>query len=83
MDYLDIEMKLREILIELELIDQEQEINSQTNIRHGLNIDEFQIIEVTGALEEEFDISIDTDEAEQTETVGQFVELIQRNINEK
>jgi acyl carrier protein len=79
-EYTEIEKELREILIEQEIIGTDQEINAQTNIRHDLGLDEFQIIELIGAIEEEYDISIPIDQAEQAQTIGQFVELIQRCI---
>ena len=79
-EYIDIEMKLREILVELELTSEITEVKSETNIRHDLGLDEFQIIELTGAAEEEYGININTDEAELSQTIGEFVELIQRNL---
>ena len=79
-DYIDIETILHEILLELELIGTEQEINAQTNIRNDLGLDEFEIIELTGAVEAEYGININTDEAELAQTIGQYVELIQRNL---
>ena len=79
-EYTDIEIALREILIELEVITPETILKAEMDIRLGLGMDEFQVIELTGSMEAEYDIQIDTDEAAQALTVGQFIELVKRNI---
>ena len=80
MEYSDILMHLREILIEQEVIDAETDLSSSVDLRSGLGLDEFKIIELCGEIEDTFGISIPADEAELAQTVGQFVELIQRSM---
>jgi acyl carrier protein len=76
----EIEKKIREILIEQEVITDRASIHAGIEIREGLLMDEFQIIELIGEIESIYSITLDTDEVDALKTIGQLVELIQRDI---
>jgi acyl carrier protein len=78
-EYSDVETTVREILVEQGFIVDAIELDQSTDIRSGLGLDEFKVIELVGALEDAYGITIDTDEIDAAQTVGQFVELVQRS----
>ncbi|MEN3240188.1 acyl carrier protein [Fructilactobacillus sanfranciscensis] len=57
------------------------EIQLNTNLKDGLDLDSLDIFEIVDALEDEYDIEIDGDEG--IETVQQLVDYVQKQINEK
>ncbi|MEN3253216.1 acyl carrier protein [Fructilactobacillus sanfranciscensis] len=57
------------------------EIQLNTNLKDGLDLDSLDIFEIVDALEDEYDIEIDGDEG--IETIQQLVDYVQKQINEK
>ncbi|WED57273.1 acyl carrier protein [Fructilactobacillus sanfranciscensis] len=57
------------------------EIQLNTNLKDGLDLDSLDIFEIVDALEDQYDIEIDGDEG--IETVQQLVDYVQKQINEK
>lgn len=57
------------------------EIQLNTNLKDGLDLDSLDVFEIVDALEDEYDIEIDGDEG--IETVQQLVDYVQKQINEK
>ncbi|CAJ1189852.1 Acyl carrier protein [Fructilactobacillus sanfranciscensis] len=57
------------------------EIQLNTNLKDGLDLDSLDIFEIVDALEDEYNIEIDGDEG--IETVQQLVDYVQKQINEK
>jgi acyl carrier protein len=67
------------ILRELtELTDTTVPVTAETNIARELGLDSMAVMDLTMALEDEFDISIAFDEIAQTETVMQLTDLVQK-----
>ncbi|KRM92333.1 acyl carrier protein [Fructilactobacillus florum] len=57
------------------------DIQLTTSLKDGLNLDSLDIFEIVDALEDEYDIEIDSDEG--IETVQQLVDFVQQKINSK
>jgi acyl carrier protein len=76
----EIQMQIKGTLILQGLATNDTDLSASVDIRSGLGLDEFQLIELVGDLEETLGISIDTDEMENTQTVGQLIDLVMRNI---
>ncbi|ANZ57801.1 acyl carrier protein [Fructilactobacillus lindneri] len=57
------------------------DIKMDTNLKDGLDLDSLDIFEIIDALEDEYDIEVDSDEG--IETVQQLVEYVQNKVNEK
>ena len=72
--------KVKEI-IEEKLNADGMDITEATSFKDDLNADSLDLFEMVMALEDEFDIEIPTDAAEQIVTVGDAVEQIKNAIN--
>lgn len=57
-----------------------EEINDDHSFVVDLNADSLDIVELTIAIEEEFEIEISDEEAEEIDTVGELVALIERKL---
>lgn len=60
------------------LTDSTVAVTAETNIARELGLDSMAVMDLTMALEDEFDISIAFDEIAQTETVMQLTDLVQK-----
>lgn len=67
--------KLKEIIAEVLSVDQE-EVTLETTFTDDLGADSLDIFQIIMGIEQEFELTIDTDEVEGIKTVGDAVELI-------
>lgn len=72
--------KLKKIIAEVLNVDPE-EITMETTFIDDLGADSLDIFQIIMGIEEEFDIEIPADTAEQITTVEQAVELIKNAVN--
>ena len=59
----------------------EDTITADTSFREDLNADSLDIVELIMALEEEFGINVEDEDAENVETVGDVVSAIKEKID--
>lgn len=67
--------KLKEIIAEVLSVDQD-EVTMETTFTDDLGADSLDIFQIIMGIEQEFELTIDTDEVEGIKTVGDAVELI-------
>ena len=67
--------KIKDIIAEQAGVDS-NELTSETCLKDDLNLDSLNAVEIIMALEDEFDIEISEDEAENFETIGEIYEFI-------
>lgn len=67
--------KIKDIIAEQAGVDS-NELTSETCLKDDLNLDSLNAVEIIMALEDEFDIEISEDEAENFETIGDIYEFI-------
>lgn len=60
-----------------------EQITKDTNIISDLNIDSLNIMVIIGDYEEEYGIHIEAEDIQNVVTVGEFVEVLEKKINEK
>ncbi len=72
--------KLVSIISEFTNVDESQ-ITKDTKFVDDLNVDSLDLVQIIMALEEEFDIEIDNDQAENIVTVNDAIEAINSRIN--
>jgi len=70
--------RIRKIIAE-QLGAEEQEITMESTFIEDLGADSLDVVELVMAIEDEFDMEIDEDEAEDISTVGDVVEYIKAN----
>lgn len=73
--------QIKNILVVQGIAKTKTEIEATSTLRTDLGLDEVQIIELVGAIDEIYGITLDADEVEKAETVEQLAELIQRTGN--
>lgn len=79
-----IEKRIRVIIVEqLGLEENENEMTRGASLINDLGADSLDLVEVVMALEEEFDIEIPDQDAENIETFGQAVAYIQQRLAEE
>ena len=69
--------EIRDIIAEQLSIDDLDELTLDTSLKDDLNADSLDAVEVIMALEDEFDIEIPDEEAENFKTIGNIVEYIE------
>lgn len=69
--------KVKEIIIEELGLDEDTEVTMETSLMEDLEADSLDAVEIIMALEDEFDISIDDDEAENFKNIGDIVKFIE------
>ena len=69
--------KIRDIIVEQLDLDDSDSLTMQTSLKDDLDADSLDAVEVIMALEEEFDIEIPDEEAENFKTIGDIVEYIE------
>lgn len=74
----DIFAKVKEIIVD-QLDVEEEEITMEASFRDDLEADSLDVVELVMELEDEFDIEIADEEAEQIVTVGDAVNFIEDN----
>ena len=67
--------KLKEIIADVLSVDQE-EVTLETTFTDDLGADSLDIFQIIMGIEQEFELTIDTEEVEELKTVGDAVELI-------
>lgn len=72
--------KIKKIISEILNID-EEEINMETKFVDDLGADSLDIFQIIMGIEEEFDIEIPNEEAENISTVGHAVEQIKNTLS--
>ncbi len=72
---MSIETKVSEIIAE-QLGINEDDISTESSLSEDLGADSLDIVEVVMALEEEFEVEISDGEAENCDTVGDFIALV-------
>ena len=78
----EIEEKVVQIVSEQMSVDK-GEIARGTSFVNDLNADSLDTVELVMELEDEFDLTIPDEEAEKLSTVGEAIDYIQKNLNEK
>lgn len=69
--------KIRNIIVEQLGLEDCDSLNMETSLKEDLDADSLDAVEVIMALEEEFDIEIPDEEAENFKTIGDIVEYIE------
>ena len=59
---------------------EEDSITPETNIADDLNADSLDVVDLLMSLEDEFDVEIPDEQAEQIRTVGELVSYIEENM---
>lgn len=72
--------KIKKIIVEVLNVD-ESEVNMETRFVDDLGADSLDVYQIIMGIEEEFDIEIDIDAAENIATVGDAVEQIRAAIS--
>ena len=67
--------KLKEIIAEVLSVDQ-NEVTLETTFTDDLGADSLDVFQIIMGIEQEFELTVDTDEVEGIKTVGDAVELI-------
>ena len=77
-----VEQKVREIIVEQLGVDPEQ-VTREASFVEDLGADSLDTVELVMALEEEFDLEIQDEEAEKLATVGDAIEYIQGRLEQQ
>lgn len=72
--------KIKKIIVE-ELGIDEETIKMETNLQEDLGADSLDAVELIMSIEDEFDIMVSDDAAEELKTVGQLVKFIESELN--
>ncbi len=67
--------KLKEIIAEVLSVDQD-EVTLETTFTDDLGADSLDVFQIIMGIEQEFELTVDTEEVEKIKTVGDAVELI-------
>ncbi len=78
----EIEEKVVQIVSEQMSVDK-REITRETSFVDDLNADSLDTVELVMELEDEFDVTIPDEEAEKLRTVGEAIEYIEKNFENK
>jgi acyl carrier protein len=80
MDRSDIEAKMTNLLVDELGIDRGK-ISMDASFEQDLEVDSLGVVELLMALEDQFDVKIPDDEAEQITTVGEAVDIVQAKLS--
>jgi acyl carrier protein len=78
----EIESKVIDIVAEQMGVDK-SEISRETNFQTDLNADSLDIVELVMEFEDEFETNIPDDQAEKIQNIGQAIDYIKANMNNK
>ncbi|MFM1890123.1 MAG: acyl carrier protein [Phycisphaerales bacterium] len=78
----EIEAKVIDIVAEQMGVDK-SEISRETNFQTDLNADSLDIVELVMEFEDEFETNIPDDQAEKIQNIGQAIDYIKANMNNK
>ena len=79
MDRAEIEAKMVDLLVDELGIDRDK-ISMDARFEEDLEVDSLGVVELLMALEDNFDVKIPDEEAEQISTVGEAVDLVQQKL---
>jgi len=79
MDRAEIEAKMVDLLVDELGIDRDK-ISMDARFEEDLEVDSLGVVELLMALEDNFDVKIPDEEAEQIATVGEAVDLVQQKL---
>ena len=79
MERSEIETRLKDLLVS-ELGLEADKITMEANFEEDLEVDSLGVVELLMAMEDEFDVKIPDEEAEQIGTVGQAVDLVETKL---
>jgi len=71
--------KVKEIIIEELVLDEDVEIKPETSLMDDLEADSLDAVEIIMALEDEFDLEIPDEAAEEFKNIGDIVKYIEAN----
>lgn len=71
--------QIKELIIEELMLDEDTEINKSTSLMDDLEADSLDAVEIIMALEDEFDIEIPDEDAEDFGNVGDIVKYVEEN----
>lgn len=80
MDRSEIASRLSQVLVDELGLDADK-INESANFEEDLEVDSLGVVELLMALEDEFDVKIPDEEAEDIHTVGQAIDLVHAKLN--
>lgn len=72
--------RVQKVIVE-QLDKRPEEITLETNLAEDLQADSLDLVELAMALEQEFDVTISEEEAEQVRTVADAVRLLTEKLN--
>jgi len=72
--------KIKEIIIEQLGLDEDTEITLETSLMGDLEADSLDAVEVIMAIEDEFDIEIPDEDAEDFKNIGDIVKYVEERI---
>lgn len=79
MDRSEVATRLNDVLVSELGLDADK-INESANFESDLEVDSLGVVELLMALEDEFDVKIPDDEAENIHTVGQAVDMVHTKL---
>jgi acyl carrier protein len=71
--------KVKEIIIEELVLDEDVEINPETSLMNDLEADSLDAVEIIMALEDEFGMEIPDEDAEDFKNIGDIVKYVEAN----
>ncbi len=74
--------KIKEIVVEQLVLDNADDIKMGTSMIDDLDADSLDAVEVIMAIEDEFDIEIDDEDAEGFKSIGDIVNYVKSKISE-
>ncbi len=74
--------KIKEIVVEQLVLDNADDIKMETSMIDDLDADSLDAVEVIMAIEDEFDIEIDDEDAEGFKSIGDIVNYVNSKISE-
>jgi len=74
--------KIKEIVVEQLVLDNADDIKMETSMIDDLDADSLDAVEVIMAIEDEFDIEIDDEDAEGFKSIGDIVNYVKSKISE-
>lgn len=71
--------KVKEIIVEELMLDEDIEVTETTSLMNDLDADSLDAVEIIMALEDEFDLEIPDEDAEDFNNIGDIVKYIEAN----
>ena len=71
--------RVKELIIEELVLDEDMEITEKTSLMDDLEADSLDAVEIIMALEDEFDLEIPDEAAEEFKNIGDIVKYIEAN----